>query len=73
VRELQEYYREIAPRGEVVIVVEGRAPAELDEDVLRASANLLRAEGATTREIVRSLVELHGAPRNLAYRLAQGV
>ncbi|MEO7965364.1 MAG: 16S rRNA (cytidine(1402)-2'-O)-methyltransferase [Gemmatimonadaceae bacterium] len=71
VRELAEYYREAPPRGEVVVVIEGRAPTEIDESMLRESARSLRAEGATTREIVRSLVELHGAPRNLAYRLAQ--
>jgi 16S rRNA (cytidine1402-2'-O)-methyltransferase len=71
VRELAEYYREAPPRGEVVIVVEGRAPVAIDESALRDSARALRGEGATTREIARSLVERHGAPRNLAYRLAQ--
>lgn len=63
--------RESPPRGEVVILLEGRAEVTLDEATLRDSAQLLRREGATTREIVRSLVERHGAPRNLAYRLAQ--
>jgi 16S rRNA (cytidine1402-2'-O)-methyltransferase len=55
----------------VVILLEGRAQAELDEDMLRDSARTLRLGGATTREIVRELVDRHGAPRNLAYRLAQ--
>ena len=71
VRELGEYYREAPPRGEVVIVVEGRAPVALDEAALLDAARTLRGEGATTREIVRSLVDRHGAPRNLAYKLAQ--
>ena len=70
-RELGEYYREAPPRGEVVIVVEGRAPVALDEAALLDAARTLRGEGMTTREIVRSLVDRHGAPRNLAYKLAQ--
>ncbi len=71
VAELATAFRETPPRGEVVILLEGRAEAILDESVLRDSAQSLRREGATTREIARSLVERHGAPRNLAYRLAQ--
>lgn len=71
VAELAGVYRDAPPRGEVVILLEGRAARELDEAALRESAQALRREGATTREIVRSLVERHGAPRNLAYRLAQ--
>lgn len=71
VAELAAEFRDTSPRGEVVILVEGRAEEILDESVLRDSAQSLRREGATTREIVRSLVERHGAPRNLAYRLAQ--
>ena len=71
VGELAEYYHENPPRGEVVIVVEGRAPVVVDEEALRESARVLRSGGATTREIVRSLVREHGASRNLAYRLAQ--
>lgn len=71
VAELAAVFRDAPPRGEVVLLVEGRSPKALDEAALRDSARALRREGATTREIVRSLVERHGAPRNLAYRLAQ--
>ena len=71
VAELAAAFRDVPPRGEVVILLEGRKAKELDDAVLRESAQALRREGATTREIVRSLVERHGAPRNLAYRLAQ--
>jgi 16S rRNA (cytidine1402-2'-O)-methyltransferase len=71
VAELAAAFRDAPPRGEVVILLEGRAQAELDEDMLRDSARTLRLGGATTREIVRELVDRHGAPRNLAYRLAQ--
>ncbi|HJU67077.1 MAG TPA: 16S rRNA (cytidine(1402)-2'-O)-methyltransferase [Gemmatimonadaceae bacterium] len=70
VAELAEYYGESAPRGEVVIVLAGGGSTALDEATLRHHAQRLRAEGASTRDIVRLLVEDHHAPRNLAYRLA---
>lgn len=71
VREVREYYQQTAPRGEVVILLEGRPPAAADETVLREVVQALRAGGATTRDIVRVLVDHHGCSRNLAYRLAQ--
>lgn len=71
IAELAAAMREHPPRGEVVLLIEGRAAEALDEQALRESAQALRSSGATTREIVRSLVERHGAPRNLAYRVAQ--
>jgi 16S rRNA (cytidine1402-2'-O)-methyltransferase len=67
---LAEYYGETTPKGEVVIVVAGAALPVLDEDALREHARRLRAGGASTRDIVRLLVEDHDAPRNLAYRIA---
>ena len=67
---LAEYYGESAPRGEVVIVVAGAVPAPVDEGALRQHAERLRAGGASTRDIVRLLVEDFHAPRNLAYRIA---
>lgn len=70
VRELAEFYAETAPRGEVVIVVQGGEEPPLDEDALRARALALRAEGLSARDVVRVLMEDAGAPRNLAYRLA---
>jgi 16S rRNA (cytidine1402-2'-O)-methyltransferase len=70
VDELAEYYGGSAPKGEVVIVLAGAAPVALDEAALREHAQRLRAGGASTRDIVRLLVEDHHAPRNLAYRLA---
>jgi 16S rRNA (cytidine1402-2'-O)-methyltransferase len=68
--ELAEYYDRNVPRGEAVIVVAGRPPVEVDEEDLRTHAARLRAEGASTREIVRLLVEEHHASRNVAYRIA---
>ena len=67
---LAEYYGKSTPKGEVVIVVAGAGLPVLDEDALREHARRLRAEGASTRDIVRLLVEDHDAPRNLAYRIA---
>ncbi len=71
VQELSEYYREMAPRGEVVIVLSGRAPEVVDEARLQAIAAEMRAAGATTRDIAHALAEGHGVARNVAYRLAQ--
>ena len=66
---LAEYYRESAPKGEVVIIVAGADPPAPDENALREHARRLRAEGASTRDIVRLLITEHDAPRNLAYRI----
>jgi 16S rRNA (cytidine1402-2'-O)-methyltransferase len=70
VRDLAAHYAGAAPRGEVVIVVEGGAEPALDEEALRLRAAALRAEGLSARDVVRVLMEDAGAPRNLAYRLA---
>lgn len=70
VDELAEYYGGNAPKGEVVILLAGAAQPVLDEGALRGHAQRLRAGGASTRDIVRLLVEDHDAPRNLAYRIA---
>ena len=69
VAELAAYYGEHEPRGEVVIVIEGRRAEALDEAALRTQAASWRAEGVTGRELQRRLQGL-GAPRNLAYALA---
>jgi 16S rRNA (cytidine1402-2'-O)-methyltransferase len=68
--ELARYYAGAPPRGEVVILVAGAQPAEPDENALRERARSLRGGGASARDVVRALVDEHGAPRNLAYRLA---
>ena len=67
---LAEYYEGSAPRGEVVVVLAGAAAATVDEQSLREHVERLRATGASTRDIVRLLVEEHQAPRNVAYRIA---
>ena len=70
VAELARYYGESAVRGEAVIVLEGRGPPNVNEDLLRARARDLRSAGISARDVSRVLVDEHGAPRNLAYRLA---
>lgn len=69
--ELAAYYDDAPPRGEVVIVIAGAAaPAGASEELLRARAAQLRAEGHSARDVAATLVAELGAPRNLAYRIA---
>jgi 16S rRNA (cytidine1402-2'-O)-methyltransferase len=70
VADLAAYYEQSPPRGEVVIVVAGAPVIEVEEEMLRARASALRAEGRSAREIAGVLSAELGAPRNLAYRLA---
>jgi len=71
VGQLAAYYQESPPRGEVVIMIEGGTLEAPTEDALRARARALRAEGLSARDAAAALVRDAGAPRNLAYRLAQ--
>lgn len=72
VSELAAYYQDAAPRGEVVILIGSGDEVAPDEAALTATAERLRSEGLSPRDVARRLTEDHGAPRNLAYRLAQG-
>ena len=69
---LAAYYSDTPPRGEVVIVVAGAAPAAVDEDALSSLARELRAGGLSARDVAAELVG-RGASRNVAYRLATEV
>ena len=71
VEALAAYYEEATPRGELVIVVAGGEADVLDEEVLRARARVLRAEGLSARDVARALTDESGAPRNVAYKIAQ--
>jgi hypothetical protein len=53
-----------------VILIGGAEERPLDEDSLRGIASEMHSSGAGSREIMDRLVMEHGAPRNLAYRLA---
>jgi 16S rRNA (cytidine1402-2'-O)-methyltransferase len=70
VAELARQFTESPARGEVVILISGGESAEVSEEFLSDEAQRLRREGATPRQIVESLISLHGAPRNLAYKVA---
>lgn len=70
VSELAQYYADNVPKGEVVIVLEGRVEPQADLLQLDAVARELRAKGYSSREVASALQTEHGAPRNLAYRLA---
>jgi 16S rRNA (cytidine1402-2'-O)-methyltransferase len=70
VEALAESYKEVAPRGEVVLVIAGGEVPEPDEATLRERAHALREEGLSARDVARVLSEEAHAPRNLAYRLA---
>lgn len=72
VAELAAYYREAAPRGEVVLVLAGKPAAAVDHAGAAAVARRLRSEGATVRDTVARLQAEFGIARNEAYRLAQG-
>lgn len=71
VAELAAYYLDAPPRGEIVILLGPVAGEELDELRLASIARTLRSEGRSARDTARLLVDEHGAPRNLAYQLAQ--
>lgn len=68
--EVAAYYDGTPPRGEIVIVLDGATATAPTEDGLRAVASALLAEGVRSRDVVRILMDEHGASRNLAYRLA---
>ena len=70
VAELASRFEENPARGEVVILIGPASPESLSEDTLRDAASSMRVSGLTARDVVERLVSEHGAPRNLAYRLA---
>lgn len=70
VAELAEVYRDSDPKGEVVLLVAGAKKREVTEEELTEAAVEVRASGADPREVMNHLVSVHGAPRNLAYKIA---
>jgi 16S rRNA (cytidine1402-2'-O)-methyltransferase len=70
--ELAQAYADEPPRGEITVLLEGADPASaapVEGPDLVAEASRLLAEGETRKDAVRILVELHGVPRNEAYRI----
>jgi 16S rRNA (cytidine1402-2'-O)-methyltransferase len=70
--EVAAYYREHAPRGEVVLCLAGAPdePADQLREEARAAARSLARGGATSKEIVRALRDRFGIERNRAYEIA---
>lgn len=68
--ELAERFTAESARGEVVILIGPAREEAPSEENLRADALRLRRAGASPREIAERLAGEHGAPRNLAYRIA---
>jgi 16S rRNA (cytidine1402-2'-O)-methyltransferase len=68
--ELASVYREVDPKGEVVLVIAGAEKSVVTEDELIDAANALRASGRSPRDVMDHLVSALGAPRNLAYKIA---
>ena len=71
--ELAAYYAASPPRGEVVVVLQGRTGVSglaVDEAAIEEQAAELRSRGLPARDIAAALVRDHGVSRNLAYRLA---
>ncbi len=69
--ELAVYYRRSPPRGEVTVLVAGRAPADevANHDVLRERAAALLDQGMSRRDVAARLTIEFDCPRNEAYRL----
>jgi 16S rRNA (cytidine1402-2'-O)-methyltransferase len=70
--ELAQAYAGEPPRGEITVLLEGADPASaapVEGPDLVVEASRLLAEGETRKDAVRILVELHGVPRNEAYRI----
>lgn len=70
-----EWYAQNPPRGEFVLVVEGRAPAPQEcpslEDALE-KVRLLQGEGSSLRDAVRQVAKELGVSRSALYQLALG-
>lgn len=73
VAELAEYYREVSPRGEVVLIIEGRGAADEagpNPGEVEHAVAAMRAEGLGARDVAQALRDRFGLPRNEAYRIA---
>jgi 16S rRNA (cytidine1402-2'-O)-methyltransferase len=71
VEALAAYYKDVPPRGEVVIVLAGGPPGAPPQDRIRARARELKREGMSVRDVTATLVKEFGVGRNTVYRLAR--
>jgi 16S rRNA (cytidine1402-2'-O)-methyltransferase len=72
VAELASVYKDVDPKGEVVLLVAGAEKSAVSESELSDAARKLRASGNSPRDVMEHLMSDLGAPRNLAYKLAHG-
>jgi 16S rRNA (cytidine1402-2'-O)-methyltransferase len=70
VAELSSVYKDVDPKGEVVLVIAGAEKRVITEDELGDAASELRAAGKAPRDVMDHLIAALGAPRNVAYRIA---
>jgi 16S rRNA (cytidine1402-2'-O)-methyltransferase len=70
VSELAAVYKDVDPKGEVVLVIAGAEKSTVSESDLSDAARKLRASGNSPRDVMEHLMSGLGAPRNLAYKLA---
>jgi 16S rRNA (cytidine1402-2'-O)-methyltransferase len=70
VSELAAVYKEVDPKGEVVLVIAGAEKSRVSESDLGDAARKLRASGSSPRDVMEHLMSGLGAPRNIAYKLA---
>ena len=70
VADLARRFLDAPARGEVVILISGATIEAVSEELLGEEVRRLRDAGKSQREIVEWLISRHGAPRNLAYKLA---
>ena len=70
VTELAAVYKDVDPKGEVVLVIAGAKKSTVSESELSEAARKLRASGNSPRDVMEHLMSGLGAPRNLAYKLA---
>ena len=68
-----DYYKELAPRGEYVLVVEGAEPTQADELTLEAALQLVEAwleQGLSRKDAVKQVAKETGFPKNALYDAA---
>jgi 16S rRNA (cytidine1402-2'-O)-methyltransferase len=70
VSELAAVYKDVDPKGEVVLLIAGAEKSSISESELGDAARKLRASGNSPRDVMEHLMTGLGAPRNLAYKLA---
>jgi 16S rRNA (cytidine1402-2'-O)-methyltransferase len=70
VADLARRFLDAPARGEVVILISGATVEAVSEELLGEEVRRLRDAGKSQREIVEWLISRHGAPRNLAYKMA---